>query len=76
LTPLLTSKKIERVNLDNDFFYYCLTFDESIRYASGIHNITNFFCLTENENYDPCADAFFYFISKLNQGVQVPIRRG
>jgi len=73
---VFTLKNIEAKPTENSYILK-LTLAEDIRYHGGISSIMYFLPFAENENnkHDPEAEAFFYFVSKLNQSIQIPICR-
>ena len=74
-TPPLTITKIDWENRSWSKILK-LTFAENINYGNSILNTMYFLPFAENaENkYELDAEAFFYFVSKLNQPIQIPIR--
>ncbi|CAH1761629.1 9935_t:CDS:10 [Entrophospora sp. SA101] len=76
-TPPLTLKNIEAITTTNSYLLK-LTLAENIQYHDEVSNIMYFLPFAEDaENkHEPDAEAFFYFITKLNQSIQIPIRPG
>ncbi|RHZ35955.1 protein kinase [endosymbiont GvMRE of Glomus versiforme] len=76
LTLSLTIQKVEWEDRDWGKVLK-ITFAENIKFSNSVLNNLHFSRFAENaENqYLPEAEAFFYFISKLGQRVQIPLQR-
>ncbi|KLL03574.1 MAG: hypothetical protein MRECE_13c053, partial [Mycoplasmataceae bacterium CE_OT135] len=74
-TPPLTITKIEWEDRSWNKVLK-LTFAENIKYSGGINNTMYFLRFAENDSWQnsPDAEAFFYFVNKLNQPIQIPLR--